>query len=285
MALGRGLSSLIPLPPPVATDPTATARAAATESLIPVSLIDANPAQPRTSIRPDALDQLARSIQESGVVQPILVRPVAGGRFQIIAGERRFRAAQKLGLSTIPATIRSVADDRVLEFALVENIQREELTPIEEAMALRRLQDELGLTQEALAGKVGKDRTTVANSMRLLRLPSEVREELQRGTLSAGHARALLAMEDPGAIRDLARVAIKQGWSVRQVEARVQAARNPKAQKERKVDANTRAAEEKLRAKLGSRVEILRRRGKGEIRIAFDGESDLNRLYLWIIRG
>ena len=187
--------------------------------------------------------------------------------------------------STIPATVRSVADDRVLEFALVENIQREELTPIEEATALRRLQDELGLTQEALAGKVGKDRATIANTMRLLRLPAEVREELQRGTLSAGHARALLALEEPGAIRDLAHLAIKQGLSVRQVEARVQAARTPKAQKARKVDANTRAAEEKLRAKLGSRVEILRKRSKGEIRIAFDSESELNRLYLWIIRG
>ena len=286
MALGRGLSSLIPQAPTAASaDSAPSARAAAAESLVPLSLIDANPAQPRTSIRPEALEQLARSIQESGVVQPILVRPVANGRFQIIAGERRFRAAQKLGLSTIPAVVRTVADDRVLEFALVENIQREELTPIEEAQALRRLQDELGLTQEALAGKVGKDRATVANTIRLLRLPAEVREELQRGTLSAGHARALLAVEDQAVLRDLAALAIKQGLSVRQVEARVQAIRNPKAQKVRKVDPNTRAAEEKLRTKLGARVEIARQRGKGEIRIAFDSESELNRLYLWIIRG
>lgn len=284
MALGRGLSSLIP-PPPLAADPGAAARSAGAESLVPLSLIDANPAQPRTSMRPEALEQLARSIQESGVVQPILVRPAANGRFQIIAGERRFRAAQKLGLATIPAVVRTVADDRVLEFALVENIQREELTPIEEAQALRRLQDELGLTQEALASKVGKDRATVANTIRLLRLPAEVREELQKGTLSAGHARALLALEDPAALKALAALAVKQGLSVRQVEARVQAARNPKVQKVRKVDANTRAAEEKLRAKLGARVEISRKRGKGEIRIAFDSEAELNRLYLWITRG
>jgi ParB family chromosome partitioning protein len=236
-------------------------------------------------MRPEALEQLARSIQESGVVQPILVRPVANGRFQIIAGERRFRAAQKLGLPTIPAVVRSVADERVLEFALVENIQREELTPIEEAQALRRLQDELGLTQEALAAKVGKDRATVANTIRLLRLPAEVREELQRGTLSAGHARALLAVDDQTVLRDLAALAIKQGLSVRQVEARVQATRNPRALKIRKVDPNTRAAEEKLRSKLGARVEISRKRGKGEIRIAFDNEAELNRLYLWIVRG
>lgn len=283
MALGRGLSALIPQAP--TPQPTPPVRGPGTESLVPISLIDPNPAQPRTSIRPEALEQLSRSIQESGVVQPILVRPVANGRYQIIAGERRFRAAERLGLSTIPAVVRTVADDRVLEFALVENIQREELTPIEEAQALRRLQDELGLTQEALAGKVGKDRATIANTLRLLRLPAEVREELQRGTLSAGHARALLPIEDSAALRNLAEQTIKQGLSVRQVEARVQAIRNPKAHKVKKADPNTRAAEEKLRAKLGARVEIQRKRGKGEIRIAFENEAELNRLYLWIVRG
>ncbi len=283
MALGRGLSALIPQAP--TPPPAAPPRGAGTESLVPISLIDPNPAQPRTSIRPEALEQLSRSIQESGIVQPILVRPVANGRYQIIAGERRFRAAERLGLSTIPAVVRTVADDRVLEFALVENIQREELTPIEEAQALRRLQDELGLTQEALAGKVGKDRATIANTLRLLRLPAEVREELQRGTLSAGHARALLPIEDSATLRNLAELAIKQGLSVRQVEARVQAIRNPKTHKVKKADPNTRAAEEKLRAKLGARVEIQRKRGKGEIRIAFENEAELNRLYLWIVRG
>lgn len=285
MALGRGLAALIPQTMNPATPQTRPVLSAGAESLVPLSLIDANPAQPRTAIRPAALEQLARSIQESGVVQPILVRPIADGRFQIVAGERRFRAAQKLGLSTIPAVVRAVADDRILEFALVENIQREELTPIEEAQALRRLQDELGLTQEALAGKVGKDRATVANMLRLLRLPAEVREELQRGTLSAGHARALLPIEDQGILRALAAQVIKQGLSVRQVESRVQALRNPKATKTRKADANTRAAEEKLRARLGARVEIDRKRGKGEIRIAFESEAELNRLFLWIVRG
>jgi len=286
MALGRGLAALIPQSPgPSAPKESSPERNVSTESLLPVSLIDANPAQPRTSIRPEALEQLSRSIQESGVVQPILVRPTLNGRFQIIAGERRFRAVQKLGLPTIPAIVRTVADDRVLEFALIENIQREELTPIEEALALRRLQDELSLTQEALAGKVGKDRATVANTLRLLRLPAEVREELQRGTLSAGHARALLAIEDPAMIRELANQAIKQGWSVRQVESKVQATKSPRAPKVRSVDANTRAAEEKLRGKLGARVEIVRKRGKGEIKISFENEAELNRLYLWILRG
>ncbi len=285
MALGRGLAALIPQNANPAIPEARPGHSAGAESLVPLSLIDANPAQPRTTIRPDALEQLARSIQESGVVQPILVRPIANGRFQIVAGERRFRAAQKLGLSTIPAVVRAVADNRILEFALVENIQREELTPIEEAQALRRLQDELGLTQEALAGKVGKDRATVANTLRLLRLPTEVREELQRGTLSAGHARALLPIEDQAVLRALATQVIKQGLSVRQVESRVRAFRNPKAPKARKADANTRAAEEKLRARLGARVEINRKRGKGEIRIAFESEAELNRLFLWIVRG
>lgn len=283
MALGRGLSALIPSAPP-SSEPSQTSRASAAESVLPLALIDANPAQPRSAIRPDALEQLARSIQESGVVQPILVRPLKNGRFQIVAGERRFRAAQKLGLATIPATIRSVADDRVLELALVENIQREELTPIEEAQALKRLQEELGLTQEALAARVGKDRATVANSLRLLRLPAEVRDQIQRGDLSAGHARALLAIEDQAILRDLATQAVQKGLSVRQVEARVNGLKTPKSKEARKVDANTRAAEEKLRARLGAVVEIARKRGKGEIRIAFENEAELNRLYLWIIR-
>lgn len=290
MALGRGLAALIPqapapAAPQVSVSESAPPRGAGGETLVPMSLIDANPAQPRTTIRGEALEQLARSIEESGVVQPILVRPVANGRYQIIAGERRFRAAQKLGLSTIPATIRPVADERVLEFALIENIQREELTPIEEAQALKRLQDELGLTQEALSAKVGKDRATVSNALRLLRLPADIRDELHKGALSAGHARALLALEDQGQIRELAAQIIKHALSVRQVEARVQSLRNPKAAKVKKVDANTRAAEEKLRTRLGTRVEIQRKRGKGEIRIAFDSEAELNRLYLWISRG
>lgn len=285
-ALGRGLSALIPQAPQAKElAPRLTPTTAEPESAIPLSLIDANPAQPRLAIRSEALEQLARSIQESGVIQPILLRPAANGRFQIIAGERRFRAAQKLGLPTIPAVVRNVADERVLELALVENIQREELTPIEEAQALRRLQDELNLTQESLAGKVGKDRATVANTLRLLKLPAEVREELQRGALSAGHARALLALDDPAQVKDLAQLVIKKGLSVRQIESRVQSLRKPKTATARKVDANTRAAEEKLRAKLGSRVEISRKRGRGEIRIAFDSESELNRLYLWIMRG
>jgi ParB family chromosome partitioning protein len=290
MALGRGLSALIPQPQNEQNQRSATGADAAlstktAETLVPLSLLDPNPAQPRTTIRSEALEQLVRSIQESGVVQPILVRPRPNGRYQIIAGERRFRAAQKIGLATIPAVVRDVADERVLEFALVENIQREELSPIEEAQALKRLQDELSLTQEALAGKVGKDRATVANTLRLLRLPAEVREELHKGTLTAGHARALLAIEDQGQLKELAGQAIKQGLSVRQIEARVQAAKNPKKAKTRTTDANTRAAEEKLRSKLGARVEILRKRGRGEIRIGFDTEAELNRLYAWITRG
>src|SRR6185295_12569705 len=154
-----------------------------------------NPFQPRSRVHPARLEELASSIRESGLVQPILARPLPGGRYQIIAGERRWRAAQKVGLATVPITLRDVADDKLLELALVENIQREELTPLEEAQAFHRLQDELALTQEEVARRVGRDRSTVANTLRLLRLPARVRELLADGKLDAGHARALLALE------------------------------------------------------------------------------------------
>jgi ParB/RepB/Spo0J family partition protein len=187
-ALGKGLSALLPVPDsPAAAEPSAE---------VPVDRLEANPFQPRLAMDPAALKALAASIRESGMVQPILVRPFEG-RYQIIAGERRWRAALELGLATVPVTIRSVPDERMLELALVENIQRQELTPLEEAQAYVRLQEELRLTQEQVAQKVGRDRTTVTNTIRLLRLPREVRELLGEGRLDAGHARALLALERP----------------------------------------------------------------------------------------
>src|SRR5512134_88290 len=175
-ALGKGLSALLPDPDPPAGD-------LATE--VPVERLEPNPVQPRTVMDPDALRALGASIRESGMVQPILVRPHQG-RYQIIAGERRWRAALDLGLRTVPVTVRQVPDERLLELALVENIQRQELTPLEEAQAYVRLQEELRLTQEQVAQKVGRDRATVANTMRLLRLPREVRELLAGGMLGAG---------------------------------------------------------------------------------------------------
>ena len=232
---------------------------------------------------PARLQELAASIRESGMVQPILVRRT-GQAYQIIAGERRWRAAQQAGLATVPVAVREVADDRLLELALIENIQREELSPLEEAQAFQRLQQDLGLTQEEVARKVGRDRSTVANSLRLLRLPKEVRELLAAGRLEAGHARALLALEHAEDQIGLGREAARKGLSVREVERRVALLRAPTGKKESRKDANTRAAEERLRAALGARVEISRRGKGGALRIAFASEAELNRLFDLLLR-
>jgi len=275
-ALGKGLSALLP-------DPEGAAWSADTASEVPPDRLDPNPLQPRTAIDPARLAELAASIQESGMVQPILVRR-AGGRYQIIAGERRWRAAQQLGLPTVPVTIREVPDDRLLELALVENIQREELSPLEEAIAFQRLQEELKLTQEEVARKVGRDRSTVANSVRLLRLPREVRDLLASGALDGGHGRALLALDRAEEQAAMGREAARRGWSVREVERRVALQRAPRHRGKKRAEPNTRAAEERLRATLGTRVEIVRRGAGGQIRIRFASEAELNRIYEALVR-
>jgi ParB family chromosome partitioning protein len=276
-ALGKGLSALLPDPEQPAGGREATAE-------VPVDRLEPNPHQPRLAMDPQSLRSLAASIRESGMVQPILVRP-HDGRYQIIAGERRWRAALELGLATVPVTIRSVPEERLLELALVENIQREDLTPLEEAQAYQRLQEELHLTQEQVAQKVGRDRSTIANSIRLLRLPREVRELLGSGRLDAGHARALLALERPGDQVGLAWEAARRGLSVREVERRVAHLRAPRAARARKRDPNTRAAEERLKAALGTVVEIARRGQGGTLRIAFSSEQELQRLFELLLRG
>src|SRR5438874_6143668 len=256
-ALGKGLSALLPDPEP-APAPLAVDRA----SEAPVASLEPNTFQPRSAMDPARLSELTASIRESGIVQPILVRR-HGERYQIIAGERRWRAAQQAGLATVPVVVREVADDRLLELALVENIQRQELSPLEEAQAFHRLQEELRLTQEEVARKVGRDRSTVANTLRLLRLPREVRELLNTGALDAGHGRALLALDKAEDQIALAREGARKGLSVREVERRVALMRAPRARPAPR-DANTRAAEERLRAPLGTRVEIARR-GRGGV--------------------
>ena len=273
-ALGKGLSALLPEPEP---EPEG-GRGADTTTEVPVDRLDPNPHQPRTFMDPARLQELAASLRESGMVQPILVRS-HGERYQIIAGERRWRAAQQAGLGAVPVTIREVADDRLLELALVENIQREELGPLEEAQALQRLQQDLGLTQEEVARKVGRDRSTIANTLRLLRLPKEARELLAAGRLEAGHARALLAVEHTDDLVGLARETARKGLSVREVERRVSLLRAPVAPKDTRKDANTRAAEERLRTALGARVEIHRRGRGGDLRIRFANEQELSRLF------
>ena len=275
-ALGKGLSALLPELKLPSTP--------ALPNEVAVDRLEPNPYQPRSALDPARLSELAASIRQAGVVQPILVRP-RGEHFQIIAGERRWRAAQEAGLSTVPVTVRDVPDEKLLELALVENIQRQELTPLEEAHAFQKLQSEFHLTQEEIARRVGRERSTVANTLRLLRLPRELRELVGAGRLDAGHGRALLALSHADEQLALGREAARKGFSVREVERRVALARAPqkRAAGSRK-DANTRAAEQRLRAALGSRVEVARKGRGGTLRIAFSSEAELQRLFELLLR-
>ena len=275
-ALGKGLSALLPERHPSGA-PVIEA---------PTSHLEPNPHQPRTTVEPGRLAELAASIRQSGIVQPILVRP-RGSRYQIIAGERRWRAAREVGLASVPIMVREVPDDELLELALVENIQRQELSALEEAQAFKRLQDERNLTQEEIARRVGRDRSTIANSLRLLRLPRELRDLVAQGRLDAGHARALLALGEADEQIELGREAARKGLSVREVERRVARARSRTAPAEggaSRKDANTRAAEERLRIALGTPVEVQRRGRGGTLRIAFKNEVELQRLFDLLVR-
>jgi ParB family transcriptional regulator, chromosome partitioning protein len=279
-ALGKGLSALIP-------DTPEQARSGVSE--VDIGLLLPSQHQPRGQTDDAKLDDLARSIKSNGIIQPILVRR-AGDQYRIIAGERRWRAAQRAGLRSVPVTVRDVVegdDKHVLELALIENIQRENLNPIDEAQAYRRLAEEFALTQDQIAAAVGKDRSSIANTMRLLKLPDEVRAELASGTLSMGHARALLALPDPGAQRHAAREVISRGLSVRETEALIrklspsgggqEERRAPKAAAS--TDVHTRAAEERMRFALGTKVRIVRKGQGGIIEIGFGSEAELHRLY------
>jgi ParB family chromosome partitioning protein len=276
-ALGRGLSALIPdaapPPPPAGREPARPVE-------VDIDMLTPNPRQPRTYIDDARLDELAQSIRANGVIQPVLVRK-AGDSYELVAGERRWRAAQRAGLLKIPVTIRDIPDDKLLEVALVENIQRENLNPIEEAQAYRRLTDELHLSQEAVASAVGKDRATIANVMRLLRLPPEIRNDLSAGALSMGHARALLALPDEAAQRRVARDVVARGVSVRETEALVRRELTPPSARPEpaRTDPNTRAAEEQLKIALGTRVRIVRKGQGGRIEIEFKNEGELDRIY------
>jgi ParB family chromosome partitioning protein len=271
-ALGRGLSALIPEAP--------VAAPAAERALeVDLDLLRPNPAQPRTTIDDTRIEELARSIKANGVIQPIVVRR-AGHGYEIIAGERRWRASQRAGLLKVPVVVRDVPDDRLLAFALIENIQREDLNPIEEAQAYRRLSEEYHLTQEQIAEAVGKDRSSIANFIRLLKLPREVRENLSAGSLSMGHARALLALSDENGQLRLSREIISRNLSVRETEALAKKEVEPSAPRpEPERDVHTRAAEEKLRFALGTRVRIVRKGKGGRIEIDFLNEDELHRVY------
>jgi ParB family chromosome partitioning protein len=278
-ALGKGLSALIPDVP----EPT---RPSGTD--VDIDLLVPSRRQPRNRIDDDKLSELARSIAANGIIQPVVVQKT-GTTYRIIAGERRWRAAQLAGLHKVPVTIRDLPDDaekQMLEIALIENIQRENLNPIDEAQAYQRLGDEFGLTQEQIADAVGKDRSSVANYMRLLKLPDEVRADLMSGALSMGHARALLTLPDPASQRHAAREAISRALSVRDTEALVRKLISLGDSKpagavpsQAPADVHTRAAEDRLRFALGTRVRIVRRGKGGKIEIEFTSEAELNRLY------
>lgn len=273
-ALGKGLSALIPdVPEP---------RSAATE--VDVDLIQPSEYQPRR--RPDdtRLDELARSIKANGLIQPIVVRKVDHG-YRIIAGERRWRAAQRAGMTRVPVFVKDVPagrDAQLLEMALIENIQREDLNPIDEAAAYEKLSTDFKMTQEEIAAAVGKDRSSIANHLRLLKLPQEVRAEVAGGRLSMGHARALLAIADESGQRQIAREVIAQNLSVRETETLVKRLGSLKPSERRPAapsDVHTRAAEERLRLVLGTRVRIARRGKGGRIEIDFGSEDELQRLF------
>jgi ParB family chromosome partitioning protein len=247
--------------------------------------------QPRTVFDDTKLDELARSISANGVVQPILLRR-KGARFELIAGERRWRAAQRAGLTKVPAVLRNFSDEKVLEIAIIENIQREDLNPIEEARAYKKLIDTLGLTQEVVAERVGRDRSYITNYLRLLRLPEDLQELLQVSRLSTGHARTLLGVENVDAQRRIARKIIDQDLSVRATERLVrlmsQAGRRPPktSRKPQAEDANVRAAESKLRRHFGTQVRIVQSEGvdSGKIELEFYNRGDLDRLYNLLIQ-
>jgi ParB family chromosome partitioning protein len=271
-ALGRGLSALIP---DVPATPLPSERALEVD----IDRLRPNRDQPRTAIDESKIDELARSIKSNGIIQPIVVRKDDRG-YEIIAGERRWRASQRAGLLKVPVVVRDIPEERLLATALIENIQREDLNPIEEAQAYRRLVDEHHLTQDQIADAVGRDRSSVANYLRLLKLPTEVRSNLSAGALSMGHARALLGLSDEGEQLRVAREVVAKNLSVRETETIVKKGTQPApAREENPKDVHTRAAEEKLRFAMGTRVRIVRKGKGGRIEIDFQNEDELQRLY------
>ena len=291
-ALGRGLGALIREPEPQVvppTGPTAVGAVAAPArepmsagpQQVDIDLIEPSPYQPRTRFREEALEELARSIKASGIIQPLVVRPIAG-RFQLIAGERRWRAAQRAGLTKVSAIVRQVSDELALEMTLVENIQREDLNAIETARAFDRLMEEFQLTQEAVAERTGKDRATVANAVRLLKLEPTIQEWIEEGKLSAGHGRALLAVADPQLRMRYAQRASRGGLTVRQIE-RLAARRVRTSSVVATVsqDVNIRAALDELQRHLGTKV-LLREKTKvrpGQLVLEYYEDAQLMGLY------
>jgi ParB family chromosome partitioning protein len=249
---------------------------------IPLSQLRPNPYQPRKTFDEDAIKELAESIREHGVIQPIIVRTALRG-YEIIAGERRFRASQLLGNATIPAVVRTYTDQQVMEIALIENVQREDLNAIEVAIAYQSIMEQFSLTQEELSLKVGKSRSHIANFLRLLSLPEEIKDHVSRGTLSMGHARALAGLKDDARRRELARQTLANGWSVRELEDAIQKleTRNSREKikgKPKRRDPYIEQMEALLREKFKTTVKIKPNKDKGRIELSYFGKSDLERL-------
>ena len=273
-ALGKGLGALIP----ETKRETGGGEGSVVEIII--DEIAANPYQPRSSMNDGSLKDLKESISEKGVLQPVIVRRKSG-RFELVAGERRLRAAKLANLRSIPAVIKSVSDSEALEIALVENLQREDLNPIDEARGYRELIKRFNLTQEQLAKKLARDRSTIANVLRLLNLPKQVKSALEEGKITMGHARALLGLEDGKQVESVFRTLLHRGLSVRQVEALVRRkikARTRRSRTARAVDPEIGRIEEELMRKLGTRVRVSARGGHGKIEIEFYSNDDLTRI-------
>jgi ParB family chromosome partitioning protein len=281
-ALGKGLDSLLPRVQAPSAAPVESDGGKPRE--IPLEQIDRNPFQTRSHVNEDQLAELAASIVANGVVQPVLVRPIDGGRFQLIAGERRWRASQLAGKATIPAILRQVSDEQAMEITIVENLQRADLNPMEQARAFERLAREFHMTQEQMATRTGKDRATVANFLRLLRLPATVQARVETGDLSFGHARTLLAFEHAEDIEKAVQRIIGLSLSVRQTESYVQGLLHPEraAKKEPKpeppVDPNVRAVQERLQRSLGLKVNIEDHHGRGRVIIEYAKLEDFDTL-------
>ena len=276
--LGKGLEALIP----VAQEPSAGL------TQVSISAITPNPMQPRTALDPEDLAELAASVYEHGLLQPLIVTQQGPERYQLIAGERRWQAARMAGLATVPAIVKEATPQQVLELALVENIQRADLNPLEEAAAFLQLVEEFGLTQEQVAERVGKSRVAVTNTLRLLRLPAEVKQALADGTIREGHARALLALPTPVSQVAALKTVVSKALSVRQTEELVRRllAETPPRKPKQPVDAETQALEEEFREMLGTKVNLHRnRKGRGRLVIHFYSEEELQAIYDVIVGG
>jgi ParB family chromosome partitioning protein len=257
---------------------------------VDIDLIEPSPAQPRTHFDEGRLEDLAQSIRSNGIVQPLLLRR-SGLRYQLVAGERRWRAAQRAGLQRVPAVVREIPDNKLLELALIENIQRQELNAIEEAHAYKRLIETLGLTQEMVAQRVGRDRSFITNYLRLLRLPDDIQRLVEEEKITMGHARALLGVDDPDIQRRVARNVMEQSLSVRETERTIKriiagaSPTNDASTPLRRDDANLRAAETKLRRRFGTQVRVLPSQTGtgGKIEIEYYNDADLNRLYQLLV--